>query len=112
MATPVSVELWSVLFGPIHRSMRLTVFLSVALVALARSAWPTSIVAPTFDQLVARAENIVVGDVVATRSTVVDSRAGRSIVTDVTVSIAQTLKGPIYAQRTLELLGGTVGDET
>lgn len=113
MATCRFVGLRSAHVRPIYRSMRLTsLACAAALVAFARTAWPTSVVAPTFDDLVARAENIVVAEVVATRSTVVDSRAGRAIVTDVTVSIAQTLKGPIHAQRSLELLGGTVGDET
>ena len=84
----------------------------LAFVLLPRTAAPTSVVAPTFDELVARAESVVVAQVVATRSTWVDSRAGRSIVTDVTFSIERTLKGPIYAERSLEFLGGTVGDDT
>jgi hypothetical protein len=50
--------------------------------------------------------------VVATRSAWVDSRFGRSIVTDVTVSIERTLKGPTYAQRSFEVLGGSVGEDT
>lgn len=84
----------------------------LVLVAVARVASPTSVVAPTFDELVARAESVVVAEVVATRSTWVESRAGRAIVTDVTVAIERTLKGPIYTERALEFLGGTVGDDT
>ena len=85
---------------------------ALALVLVPRAAAPTSVVAPTFDELVARAESVVVARVVATRSTWVDSRAGRAIVTDVTFSIERTLKGPVYAERSLEFLGGTVGDDT
>jgi len=90
----------------------LSLFAALALVLVPRAAAPTSVVAPTFDELVARAESVVVARVVATRSTWVDSRAGRAIVTDVTFSIERTLKGPAYAERSLEFLGGTVGDDT
>jgi len=82
------------------------------LLGLSRSATSTSVVAPTFDELVARAENVFVGRVVAQRSTWMDSRAGRAIVTDVTFAIERTIKGPVYAERSLEFLGGTVGDDT
>lgn len=85
---------------------------ALALVAAARPASSTTVVAPTFDELVLRAESVIVARVVATRSAWVDSRSGRSIVTDVTVSIERTLKGPTHAQRSLEVLGGTVGDDT
>ena len=69
-------------------------------------------VAPTFDELVARAESVFLGRVVALRSTWVDSRAGRAIVTDVTFAIERTVKGTVYAERSLEFLGGTIGDDT
>jgi hypothetical protein len=82
------------------------------LLGLSRTAAPTSVVAPTFDELVARAESVFAGRVVALRSTWVDSRAGRAIVTDVTFAIERTVKGPVYAERSLEFLGGTVGDDT
>ena len=77
-----------------------------------RSAASPTVVAPTFDELVLRAESVIVARVVATRSAWVNSRAGRAIVTDVTVSIERTLKGPTYAERSFEFLGGTVGDDT
>ena len=73
---------------------------------------PTTVIAPTFDELVLRAESVIVARVVAVRSAWVNSRAGRSIVSDVTVSIERTLKGPTYAERTFEFLGGTIGDDT
>jgi hypothetical protein len=94
--------------------MRGLVVFAVALsiVAAARPASPTTVVAPTFDELVRRAESVVVAHVVATRSAWIESRTGRSIVTDVTVSIEQTLKGPVYAERSYEFLGGTVGEDT
>jgi len=85
---------------------------AVAVVAAPGPASSTTVVAPTFDELVLRAESVVVARVVATRSEWVDSRSGRSIVTDVIVAIERTIKGPVYAQRTFEFLGGTVGDDT
>jgi hypothetical protein len=80
--------------------------------AAARPASSTTVLAPTFDELVLRAESVIVARVVATRSAWVESRSGRSIVTDVTVSIEQTIKGPAHAERSFEFLGGTVGDDT
>lgn len=85
---------------------------ALAVVAAARPASSTTIVAPTFDELVLRAESVVVARVVAVQSARLDSRAGRSIVTDVTVAIERTIKGPTYVQRSFQFLGGTVGDET
>jgi hypothetical protein len=80
--------------------------------AAATPASSTTVTAPTFDELVLQSELVIVARVVATRSAWVNSRAGRSIVTDVTVSIERTLKGPTYAERSLEFLGGTVGEDT
>jgi len=94
--------------------MRLVVLgiAAALLVAYARPARSTSILPPTFDDLVARAEQIAVTRVVAMRSAWVPSRSGRSIVTDVTFSFERTLKGTPSIERTLEFLGGTVGDDT
>lgn len=85
---------------------------ALAVVAAAAPASSTTVTAPTFDELVLQSELVIVARVVATRSAWVNSRAGRSIVTDVTVSIERTLKGPTYAERSLEFLGGTVGEDT
>src|SRR5262245_13086445 len=88
------------------------VVLIVATGLVASPARPTTVVAPTFEELVDRAESVVVGEVVDLRSSWFDSRSGRAIVTDVVVRIERVAKGPIYAQRSLEFLGGTVGDTT
>src|SRR6266568_3189984 len=78
----------------------------------ARQAASTTVIAPTFDELVAGAESIVVASVVDIHAAWVESRFGRAIVTDVTITIDRTLKGHVYSQRSLEFLGGTVGDVT
>jgi hypothetical protein len=87
-------------------------FAAAFVVGVAGPAGPTTILAPTFPELVLRAEQVVVAQVVARRSTWVSSRSGRSIVTDVTFLIERTIKGPVLAERSLEFLGGTVGDDT
>jgi len=98
-----------------------TPFMRLAAIALAGwgllclSAAPahsTSILAPTFEELVARADEVVLARVVARQSSWVTSRSGRAIVTDVTFAIERTLKGESRIQRTLEFLGGTVGEDT
>jgi hypothetical protein len=82
------------------------------LVLTASSAHSTSILPPTFDELVARADEVILARVAARQSSWVSSRSGRAIVTDVTFAIERTLKGESRVQRTLEFLGGTVGDDT
>ena len=89
-----------------------TLAAAALLLASGRLASPTSVVAPGLDDLVARAETVVVAEVVDIRSSWIQSRPGRAIVTDVTFAIERTLKGRSYAQRSLEFLGGTVGDVT
>jgi len=91
---------------------RISCLVVAALLVVARPAAPTTVLAPTFDDLVTRAESVFVAHVVDMRSIWVNSRSGRSIVTDVTFGIERTLKGPTYTERSLEFLGGTVGDDT
>src|SRR4051794_29314027 len=85
---------------------------AAALVLLPGRATPTTVIPPSFDELVAQAETVALTQVVGVRSAWTESRSCRTIVTDVTVSIERTLKGPVFAQRSLEILGGTVGDDT
>ena len=92
--------------------IRISCLTLAVLLVLPRPAAPTTVIPPTFDELVARAESVFVAHVVAMRSSWVESRSGRSIVTDVTFAIERTLKGPTYAERSLAFLGGTVGDDT
>jgi len=93
--------------------MRLTAIGAAAfglLVLTAASAHSTSVLPPTFDELVARADEVILARVVARQSSWVTSRSGQAIVTDVTFAVERTLKGEPRIQRTLEFLGGTVGD--
>ena len=97
--------------GTLHMRQS-ALFAATIVLGFAASARPTTIVAPSFQELVARAEQVVVAQVVARRSTWVGSRSGRAIVTDVTFLIERTIKGSVYAERSLEFLGGAVGDDT
>ncbi len=73
-------------------------------------AWGTTFIAKDFDKLVAEAEEIFVGTVIATESRKLPSGA---IVTDVTFSSLRVLKGGEGTGETiLRVLGGTVGSET
>jgi hypothetical protein len=66
----------------------------------------TSVVPPTFSELVTEAQTIVRGRVTATECRWVDSPQGRAIKTYVTLSVLRTLKGAPSETLTLELLGG------
>ena len=63
-------------------------------------------------EMVAAADVIVRATVVSQRSEWITTRDDRVIVTLVTLRIERTLKGESRPQMLLELLGGTVGDET
>ena len=81
--------------------------------AATRAARATSVIPPTFPELVAEAEAIVRGrvtDIAVRRSSAPDGTP--VIKTHVTFSVERTLKGPERASVTLELLGGTIGDES
>jgi hypothetical protein len=89
------------------------VFLSiVALLAGLVPAFATSVIPPTFEELVDSATTIFVGETVARRSERFDTLDGPLIVTLVTFNVVETLKGAPGLQMHLEFMGGTVGDET
>jgi hypothetical protein len=69
-----------------------------------------SVIAPSFDTMVARAQHVFVGQALDVRSRWVSTSSGPAIVTVVTFKVVRTLKGELGAQTQLEFLGGTVGD--
>jgi len=69
----------------------------------------TSFVLQNFEQLVSEAEQIMVGTVASTTSRKLPTGA---IVTEVTFATPRVLKGAPMGEITLEVLGGTVGEET
>jgi hypothetical protein len=92
---------------------RLTYFsLFAGLVASVSSMHATTVIPPTFDQLVQQAEIIFQGTVTNVRSVWEGEGAQRHIDTYVTFQVQESVKGDAGASYTIRMLGGTVGDET
>jgi hypothetical protein len=86
---------------------------TLACLALLASASATSVLAPTFQELVAEADTIIRGTVTEVRSVSVDSPTGRpTLRTLVTLQVERALKGTPGASVTLTLPGGKVGRRT
>ncbi len=92
--------------------MRLTLALFVAVLLGLTPVAATTVIPPTFDQLVDNAREIFVGRVVARESRWVTTRDGPVIMTLVTFRIDDPVKGQLGTQTSLEFLGGTVGEYT
>ena len=90
-----------------------SLFLGVALALLAPALRATTVIPPSFPELVAKAEAIYRGKVTAVEARHVDRPDGsRVIKTFVTVAIDKVLKGAAQGAITLEFLGGRVGDDS
>lgn len=72
----------------------------------------TSILPPTFDELVTEADTIVRGTVTKVECVEVESSRGPAVHTLVTLSVERALKGSPGESVTLRLLGGSVGKRT
>jgi hypothetical protein len=92
---------------------RLLSLLLVATFAGAPLIQATSVIPPSFPELVAEADAIYRGRVSAIESRRVEQPGGGSAIrTFVTVTVDRVLKGPEKNEVTLDFLGGTVGEET
>ena len=94
--------------------MRRLPLLLLLVLVLAPFAGATSVVPPTFPELVDEADAIYRGRVAAIQARRVALPAGQGdvIKTFVTFAIERVLKGAERSEITLEFLGGTVGDES
>src|SRR6266404_4158932 len=72
----------------------------------------TTVISPTFEELVNRAQVIFQGVVTDVRSQWVGEGAQRSIVSYVTFKVEDAMKGNPGSTYTMRMLGGTVGDQT
>lgn len=72
----------------------------------------TTVIPPTFDQLVSDAELIFQGTVTASRSQWIGQGTERHIVTYITFRIEDAIKGASGKSYAIRMLGGTVGGET
>ncbi len=80
--------------------------------ALVSMAVATTVIPPTFDDLVTHAEMIFQGTVTDVRSEWTGEGGQRHIASYVTFKVEDALKGNPGAKVTLNLMGGTVGAET
>ncbi len=93
--------------------MKIKVLLPLVLTGLAFTrVSATTVVPPTFEQLVQQAELIFQGTVTDSRSVWEGEGGQRHIETYVTFNIEDNLKGQPGTSYTIRMLGGTVGDET
>ncbi len=86
--------------------------LAVALVTALRTALATTVIPPSFDQLVLQAEVIFQGSVTDVRSQWVGEGAQRHIVSDITFQIEDGIKGNPGKSYTVRMYGGTVGEDS
>jgi hypothetical protein len=88
-------------------------FLLIACVlAVLHSLHATTVIPPTFDELVGRAEVIFQGSVTDVRSQWTGEGAQRHIVTYVTFKVEDAIKGNPGGSYTMRMLGGTVDGQT
>jgi hypothetical protein len=90
------------------RSFLLMSFLAFSL----STVGATTVIPPTFDQLVNEAEMIFEGTVKETKSEWTGQGAERHIVTYVTFKIEDPIKGALGADYTIRMFGGTVDGRT
>jgi hypothetical protein len=93
--------------------MKMKYVLPFALIGIAFARLTaTTVIPPTFEQLVQQAELIFQGTVTDVRSIWEGEGAQRHIDTYITFQIGENVKGNAGSSYTIRILGGTVGDET
>ena len=98
---------------PFLNHMKIKYLLPLALIAISFTyITATTVIPPTFEQLVQQAELISQGTVTDVRSVWEGEGAQRHINTYVTFQIGENMKGNAGSSYTIRILGGTVGDET
>src|SRR4026207_468750 len=97
-------------FSRLH--MKRYLLTCAGILAIGCSALATTVIPPSFDELVSRAEVIFQGTVTDVRSQWVGEGGQRHINSYVTFKVEDAIKGKPGAQITLQMHGGTVGSET
>jgi len=92
--------------------MKKSVLLISAMITLVAATQATTVIPPTFEQLVDQADTIFQGTVTSVRSVWSGEGAQRHIESYVTFQIEDSLKGTPGQAYTIQILGGTVDDET
>ena len=94
------------------RTLRRSFFLLACLVFALPAVRATTVVPPTFDQLVNQAELIFQGTVTDLRPQWMGEGAERHIVTFVTFQIDDPIKGALNQSYTIRMFGGTLDGQT
>ena len=98
---------------PFLNHMKIKYLLPLTLIAISFTyITATTVIPPTFEQLVQQAELIFQGTVTDVRSVWEGEGAQRHINTYVTFQIGENMKGNAGSSYTIRILGGSVGDET
>lgn len=92
--------------------MKTKYLLPIIAIGLAINARATTVIPPTFEQLVGQAELIFQGTVTDARAVWEGEGGQRHIETYVTFKVEDNVKGNAGSSYTIRMLGGTVGDET
>lgn len=92
--------------------MKKSVFVALSSLFVFSFAHATTVVPPSFDQLVGQAEVIFQGTVSDVKSEWTGEGAERHIVTYVTLTVEDAIKGDPGATYTMRMLGGTVDGTT
>ena len=96
---------------PFMKLLRSLIFLSLVSLALP-AARATTVIPPTFDELVTKAETIFEGTVTGLRSEYTGEGANRHIVTYVSFKVEDAIKGATGSDYTIRMFGGTVDGRT
>jgi len=91
----------------LQRLLPLSLICTLLMAGVAHS---TTVIPPTFESLVSRANTIFVGEVMDVRAEWQTTRDGRAIKTYVTFRVEEVWKGAVGAVTQLEFLGGTIGE--
>jgi hypothetical protein len=91
---------------------RFGLFLLTLVLWVASDARATTVIAPDFDHLVSRADAIFEGNVTNIQSQWIGEGSEHRIVTFVTFTVDQSLKGDLGNTYTIRMLGGTVDGKT
>jgi hypothetical protein len=89
-----------------------SLFLFAAMIFVMRSAQATTVIPPSFDELVTQAEVIFQGNVTEVKSQWIGEGGQRHIVSYVTFQVEEALKGSPGEKYTIRMFGGTVDGES
>jgi hypothetical protein len=89
-----------------------SLLLILAVAGTMQRARATTVIPPSFDQLVGQAEAIFQGSVTDVRSQWVGEGSQKQIVSYVTFNVEDSLKGDTGGSYTLRMYGGTVGEDS